>query len=85
MSGIITKYLIDKDYFKVGEVYRIRLSSNNLKNCILTNVTDEKVTFKYFDSKEVKVFELSVNELRFRGFDIVKLKTNYVDGKFEIK
>lgn len=84
MPGIITKHFIDKDYFKVGEVYQIRLGSNDFKNCILTNVADEKVTFKYFDGGEVKVLELSVHELRFRDFWIVKLKPDYKDGKFEI-
>ena len=47
MAGIITTYLIDKDYFEVGEAFRLHISTNNFRNAILTSVTDNKVVFMY--------------------------------------
>lgn len=83
MAGIITTYSIDKDYFEVGESFRLHISTNNFRNAILTSVTDNKVVFMYWQNGEMQILELTVDDLMYRNhYDIIKLKPDYEDGKF---
>lgn len=85
MAGILVKYTIDKDYFELGKAYRIRLSSNNFKHCLLIEVSDDKVKFAYYDKGNLSVIEYNISDLRFRDLWIVKLKEDYKDGKFSVE
>jgi len=85
MAGILVKYTIDKDYFELGEAYRIKISTNNFKNCLLTEVSDDKVKFTYYDKGNLSVIEYNISDLRFRNLWIVKLKEDYKDGKFSVE
>lgn len=82
-QGIITTYKLDKNYFEVGHAFRFRLSTNTFKHSILTEFNEDYVIFTYLENGELKELKLTVNDLRFHDYHIIKLKPDYEDGKFK--
>lgn len=82
-QGIITIYKLDKDYFEVGHAFRFKLDTNDFKYSILTEFNESYVVFTYLDNGNLKELKLTVEDLRFRDYHIIKLKPDYEDGKFK--
>lgn len=82
-QGIITIYKLDKSYFELGHAFRIKLGTNNFKHSILTEFNESYVVFTYLDGENLKELRLTVDDLRFHDYGIIKLKPDYKDGKFK--
>lgn len=83
MQGIVTTHSIDKDYFEIGEAYRLHISTNNFKNALLIDADNNRVVFNYLDKGSIQTLELTVEDLMYRNnYDIIKLKPDYNDGRF---
>lgn len=84
--GIIVEYKIDKNYFKYGEAYRLKLGVNHYVNAICTNVEDDKVTFGYHNKDSFDILTLTLSDLMYRnGYDIRRLKVDYEHGVFKFE
>lgn len=82
--GIVVEYKIDKNYFKYGEAYRLKLGVNNYVNTICIKVEDDKVSFGYHNKSSFDIITLTLGDLMFRNsYDIRRLKVDYEHGVFE--
>lgn len=79
--GVKVIKTINKDYFKIGEAFMIRLEANYFVNAILKEATDEKIVFVYLEKGEPIELEMSVSDIIYRDHWITKLKPDYKDGK----
>ena len=81
-AGINTKYTINFDYFKLGSAYQLHLGSNKFRIAIVVQLTEDDITFRYFEGYEMIEIHMSVDELMFNNYEITKLEPDYVDGQF---
>lgn len=84
-QGIKVTYAIDREYFKYGEAYRLKLGTNKYVHAICINIEDDSVTFAYYSNQVGQHIELklTLDELMYsNSYDIVKLTADYKDGKF---
>jgi hypothetical protein len=80
-QGVIVTYSISKDYFVVGSVYRMHVGTNDYRNAVLVSRSDSDLEFKLFDGKGgIEDLKLTVDDLLYHDYDIVKLKPDYSDG-----
>ena len=82
MNGIKIEYKLDSDYFEVGCAYQIRLGCNDFRVGLLIKYKEDSVTFKILEKDEVIDLTLTVDQLRFHDYWLVKMKPDYEDGKF---
>lgn len=80
--GINTKYTINFDYFKLGSAYQLHLGTNKFRIAIITQLSEEDITFKYFEDDDIISLHMSVNELMYNNYEITKLEPDYVHGQF---
>lgn len=85
-QGINTRYTISFDYFKIGEAYQFHIDVNKFIIAIVTQLTAEDITFKYFEPDEennVKEIHMTVEELMHKSsYEITKMKPDYLEGRF---
>lgn len=89
-QGILTEYKIDKDYFKEGDAYRLKINGHGYVNAICTRVRDKQVEFGFHNAKvepvqqeEFMVIKITIDELMYNNsYDIIRLKADYNNGKF---
>lgn len=80
--GINTKHTINFDYFKLGSAYQLHLGPNKFRIAIVVQLTEDDITFRYFEGYDVIEIHMSVDELMFNNYEITKLEPDYVDGQF---
>lgn len=80
--GINTKYTINFDYFKLGSAYQLHLGPNKFRIAIVVQLTEDDITFRYFEGYEMIEIHMSVDELMFNNYEITKLEPDYVNGQF---
>ena len=85
MNGIDIEYKLNSDYFEVGCAYRIRVGTNDFRVGLLIKYKEDSVTFKILEKGEMIDLTLTVDQLRFHNYWLVKMKPDYKDGKFEYK
>ena len=83
LNGIEVEYKLNSDYFEVGCAYQMRLDTNDFRVGLLTKYQKDSVTFKILEKGEVIDLTLTVDQLRFHDYWLVKMKPDYEDGKFE--
>lgn len=80
--GINVRYTINFDYFKLGSAYQLHLGPNKFRIAIVVQLTEDDITFRYFEGYEMIEIHMSVDELMFNNYEITKLEPDYVDGQF---
>ena len=83
MNGIKVEYKLDPEYFEVGSAYKIRLGTNDFRVGLLIYYKEDSVTFKILEKGEVIDLTLTVDQLRFHNYWLVKMKPDYENGKFQ--
>ena len=84
MKGINVCYTLDPVYFEIGAAFEIRVGANNFRTMLLVKRTDTEAIFKCFDiSGEVMVLKLTIDDLRFRDYWLIKLEPDCKNGVFE--
>ena len=83
MNGIDIEYKLNSDYFEVGCAYRMRLNPNDFRVGLLIKYKEDSVTFKILEKGEIIDLTLTVDQLRFHNYWLVKMKPDYENGKFE--
>ena len=83
MNGIDIEYKLNSDYFEVGCAYQMRLNPNDFRVGLLIKYKEDSVTFKILEKGEVIDLTLTVDQLRFHDYWLVKMKPDYKDGKFQ--
>ena len=83
MNGIKVEYKLDSEYFEVGSAYMIRLGTNDFRVGLLIYYKEDSVTFKILEKGEVIDLTLTVDQLRFNNYWLVKMKPDYENGKFQ--
>lgn len=83
MNGIDVEYKLNSDYFKVGCAYQIRIGTNDFRVGLLIKYQKDSVTFKILEKGELIDLILTVDQLRFNNYWLVKMKPDYEDGKFQ--
>jgi hypothetical protein len=91
MQGVITKQLINKDYFILGDAYRLHIGTNHFVNAILREVGDDYVEFDYLDIPGLNGTIKCANHtfkrytcselFRCDDTDIVHMTPDYAEGK----
>ena len=82
-NGIDVEYSLSPTYFEVGAAYQLHLGVNDFRVGLLTKYQKDSVTFKILEKGEVIDLTLTVDQLRFHDYWLVKMKPDYEDGKFE--
>lgn len=80
--GINTKYTINFDYFELGSAYQLHLGPNKFRIAIVTQLSEEDITFKYFEGVDIIILHMGVNELMHNNYEITKLEPDYIHGQF---
>ena len=83
MNGIKVEYKLDSEYFEVGSAYIIRLGTNDFRVGLLIYYKEDSVTFKILEKGEVIDLTLTVDQLRFNNYWLVKMIPDYENGKFQ--
>lgn len=83
-NGIVVEYSLCPDYFEVGCAYRLRLGENNYKVGLLVSYSKESVTFKILKDDKLEDLVLTVSNLRFRDYNLIKMKPDYKNGRFSV-
>lgn len=83
MNGIKVEYKLDSEYFEVGSAYKIRLGINDFRVGLLIYYKEDSVTFKILEKGKVIDLTLTVDQLRFHNYWLVKMKPDYENGKFQ--
>ncbi len=83
MNGIDIEYKLNSDYFEVGCAYRMRLNPNDFRVGLLIKYKEDSVTFKILEKGEIIDLTLTVDQLRFHNYWLVKMKPDFENGKFE--
>ena len=83
MNGIKVEYKLDSEYFEVGSAYIIRLGTNDFRVGLLIYYKEDSVTFKILEKGEVIDLTLTVDQLRFHNYWLVKMIPDYENGKFQ--
>ena len=83
MNGIKVEYKLDSEYFEVGCAYQIRLGTNDFRVGLLIDYKEDSVTFKILEKGEVIDLTLTVDQLRFNNYWLVKMIPDYENGKFQ--
>ena len=83
MNGIDIEYKLNSDYFEVGCAYRMRLNPNDFRVGLLIKYKEDSVTFKILEKGEMIDLTLTVDQLRFHNYWLVKMKPDFENGKFE--
>ena len=83
MNGINVEYKLDSEYFEVGCAYEMCLGTNDFRVGLLIYYKEDSVTFKILEKGEVIDLTLTVDQLRFHDYWLVKMKPDYKDGKFQ--
>lgn len=81
-NGINVEYSLDPDYFEVGCAYQLRIDTNKFKIALLSRYSKNEVTFKFLENGDMIDLTLTVNDLRFHNYWLVKMKPDYENGKF---
>lgn len=82
VNGIDVEYSLSPTYFEVGTAYKLHLGVNNFKIGLLTKYSKDSVTFTILKEGKIEDLTLSLNQLRFNDYGIIKMKPDYEDGKF---
>lgn len=82
MQGINVEYSLDPYYFKVGCAYELNLGSNKYRVGLLSDFSNEAVTFKILENGEITDLTLTIDQLRFTSYEIVRMEPDYVNGSF---
>ena len=85
MQGIDVEYSLNSDYFKVGCAYEMKLGTNDYRVGLLTKYTKESVTFKILEKGNLVDLTLTVDNLRFHDYGLIKMTPDYKDGEFSIE
>ena len=80
--GINVRYTINFDYFKLGSAYQLHLEPNKFRIAIVVQLTEDDITFRYFEGYDVIEMHMTVDELMYNNYEITKLEPDYVDGQF---
>lgn len=83
MNGLDVEYRLNSDYFEVGCAYQMRLGTNDFRVGLLIKYSKDSVTFKILEKGEVSDLTLTVDQLRFHNYWLVKMKPDYEDGEFQ--
>ena len=83
MNGKDIEYKLNSDYFEVGCAYQIRLNPNDFRVGLLIKYKEDSVTFKILEKGEVIDLTLTVDQLRFNNYWLVKMIPDYENGKFQ--
>lgn len=83
MNGIDVKYSLNSDYFEVGCAYQMRLGTNDFRVGLLIKYSEDSLTFKILEKGEVSDLTLTVDQLRFHDYWLVKMEPDYENGKFD--
>ena len=83
MNRIKVEYKLDSEYFEVGSAYIIRLGTNDFRVGLLIYYKEDSVTFKILEKGEVIDLTLTVDQLRFNNYWLVKMIPDYENGKFQ--
>lgn len=81
-NGIDVEYSLSPTYFEVGVAYKLRLGVNDFKVGLLTKYSKDSVTFAILKEGKIEDLTLSLNQLRFNDYEIVKMIPDYKNGKF---
>ena len=81
-NGIDVEYALSSTYFEVGAAYQLRLGVNDFKVGLLTKYSKDSVTFTILKEGKIEDLTLSLNQLRFKDYGIIKMIPDYKDGKF---
>lgn len=85
INGIDVEYKLSSDYFEVGCAYQMRLGTNDFRVGLLIKYSEDSVTFKILEKSEVRDLTLTVDQLRFHDYCLVRMKPDYEDGEFQSK
>ena len=83
LSSLPISYKLDSEYFEVGSAYIIRLGTNDFRVGLLIYYKEDSVTFKILEKGEVIDLTLTVDQLRFNNYWLVKMEPDYENGKFQ--
>lgn len=82
VNGIDVEYSLSPTYFEVGTAYKLYLGGNNFKIGLLTKYSKDSVTFTILKEGNIEDLTLSLSQLRFNDYGIIKMKPDYKNGKF---
>lgn len=81
-NGIDIEYSLSPTYFEVGVAYQLHLGVNDFKVGLLTKYSKDSVTFTILKEGKIEDLTLSLDQLRFKDYGIIKMIPDYKDGKF---
>ena len=84
-NGIDVEYALSSTYFEVGAAYQLHLGVNDFKVGLLTKYSKDSVTFTILKEGKIEDLTLSLEQLLFNNYGIIKMIPDFEDGKFSNK
>lgn len=75
-KGVVVRTKFDLDYFKLYNAYAVYDEAGECRHCILTNATENKLEFIYYDKTGRTLLSVSIDDYLHKKFKIKPLVDN---------